>query len=196
MLTRSWDDSLRQTLNRLASRAAPERPRVAVVGSGQELRGDDGVGSVIAGQLQARLRPAAYRLVLDGGPAPESQTGRLRRFRPAAVILIDAAQMDEAPGTIRWLSWEATHGMSASTHSLPPHLVARYLTTTPGCEVFLIAVQPASAALGAQLSPALQRPAEAATAVLEAALQPNDALEACCRKPSPAMGCSFTWGRW
>lgn len=180
-----WDARLSQTLSLLVSRAALVPPRVAVVGIGQTLRGDDGAGSAIARRLRARLQGVSAVLVLDGGPAPENQTGPLRRHRPALVILVDAAQMGAAPGTLRWLAWEETHGMTSSTHTLPPHFLARYLMTLLGCQVVLLGLQPADTTLGAPFSPAVEAAVGAATAGLAAALRPLCTLEV---KHAPLIG--------
>jgi hydrogenase 3 maturation protease len=146
-----WAETLRQTLQNIRR---PERaPRVAIVGIGHPLRGDDAAGSLIAQRLRAALREEAPGLlVLDGGPAPENVTGALRRFAPDLVLLIDSAQMDEPPGTVRWLDWRGACGMSGSSHTLPPTLLARYLVAELGCAVALIGIQPAQDEFGAALS--------------------------------------------
>jgi hydrogenase 3 maturation protease len=162
---------LNQTLSRLASCAGPGPLRVAVVGIGQSLRGDDGAGSAVARALQTQLQGVSSVLVLDGGSAPENQTGPLRRHRPALVILVDAAQMGTAPGTLEWLAWEETHGMTSS-HTLPPHFLARYLTAVVCCEVVLLGIEPADTTIGASLSPAVEKAVETATDGLVTALRP------------------------
>lgn len=127
--------------------------RVAVVGIGHELRGDDAAGVAVARKLQ----PVAHErlLVVEGGHAPENQTGLLRRFSPDLVLLVDAAQMNEAPGTVRWLAWEESVGLSASTHTLPPYMLAQYLVHELGCEVVLVGIQPGQTALEHPLSAAV-----------------------------------------
>jgi hydrogenase 3 maturation protease len=105
------------------------------------------------------LRPYTHDnfLIINGGHAPENHTGPLRRFTPDLVILVDAAQMNEEPGTVRWLSWEETTGMSANTHTMPPYMLARYLTTTLDCQVTLIGIQPFTTDIGAPVSPAVRQ---------------------------------------
>lgn len=91
--------------------------------------------------------------MIPAGPAPENHTGRLRRFKPDFTLLVDAAEMGEAPGSVRWLPWESTLGSGASTHTLPLRLVATYLTKTLGCEVGLLGIQPADTSVCNALSP-------------------------------------------
>lgn len=99
--------------------------------------------------------------MIDAGIAPENQTGPIRRFAPDLVVMIDAAQMDEPPGTIRWLDWAETDGLSASTHTLPPYLLAKFLAAETGCAVGLIGIQPAQNGFGAPLSAVMAAAVEA-----------------------------------
>ncbi len=144
-----WQSALLATLNRSMK---AERPfRLAILGVGQALRGDDGVGlAVVRG-----LRPYAHPnlLLVEAAHAPENCTGQVRRFAPDLVLLVDAAQMDEPPGTIRWLDWRNCDGLSASTHTMPLSLLGEYFTAVLHCEVALIGIQPASLDLGETLSP-------------------------------------------
>jgi hydrogenase maturation protease HycI len=126
----------------MALRKNEHLPRVAVVGVGHELRGDDAVGVLVAQILKPLLARNHHILVVDGGHAPENHTGTLRRFAPALVLLVDAARMDEPPGAVRWLAWQETSGLSASTHTMPHYVLAQYLTAELGCEVALIGIQP------------------------------------------------------
>lgn len=138
--------------------------RVAVVGIGHELRGDDAAGVAVA----RRLQPLAHErlLVVEGGHAPENQTGAIRRFSPDLVLLVDAAQMNETPGTVRWLGWEESVGLSASTHTLPPSILAHYLVHEIGCEVVLVGIQPGQTALERPLSPEVQGAVDALVGAL------------------------------
>jgi|SRR5579859_317147 len=170
MSIRSWRQPLEAALAGLAAGGQEGRPRVAVVGLGQELRGDDAAGCFVARRLQTDLSKDETRLVLEAGPAPESQTGPLRKFRPALVIFVDAAQLGEAPGAVRWLPWEATAGTSNSTHGLPIEMTARYLSAMLGCQIFVIGIQPAEMTLGAALTPAVQAAADELAAGLLAVL--------------------------
>jgi hydrogenase 3 maturation protease len=95
--------------------------------------------------------------VVEAGPAPENCTGPIRRFTPDLVILVDAADMEEAPGTVRWLDWQEATGLSASTHSLPLSFFARYLTTESGAAVALLGIQPQQIDFGTRLSDPVRR---------------------------------------
>lgn len=128
------------------------RLNIAVLGIGQELRGDDALGLEIANRLAARFPGRQDRYIVATGPLPESFTGPLRRFMPQRVILVDAAIMGLPPGAWRRLDWRDTSNYSASTHSMPLSMLSAYLESELGCTVELIGVQPGGNELGADLT--------------------------------------------
>lgn len=136
---------------------SPRPARVAIVGVGNELNGDDGAGVRVVRQLGARLTATPGVLLIDGGTAPENYTGPIRRFRPDLVVEIDAADQGEPPGTVAWVDWREADGLSASTHTLPPSVLAKFLVADLGCEVALLGIQPANLGLGEPMSPAVER---------------------------------------
>ena len=87
-------------------------------------------------------------LVLEAGHAPENCTAALRRFAPDIVLLIDAADMGEAPGALGWIGMDEIDGISATTHTLPLSMLAKYLSLELNCEVSLLGIQPASVEVG------------------------------------------------
>ena len=131
--------------------------RIALLGIGNELRGDDAAGLHIARSLLSRPDTPPDWLVLETGPAPENYTGRLRRFAPECVLLVDAAHMGLTPGAVRWLDWRDTGGMSASTHTLPLHILAQYIENELSCPVCLVGIQGAQNEVGADLSPEVRQ---------------------------------------
>lgn len=157
-LAKCWQETLLAKLTSL--RKAEHDPRLAVLGVGHELYGDDAVGVWLAGRLIELNRTRPNLLAVQGGPAPENFTGTLRRFKPDMVLLIDAALMDLTPGEIGWLDWRDTSGFSASTHTLPLHLLAAYLTEELNCEVDLLGIQPAACQVGEPLTAVVQTSAE------------------------------------
>jgi hydrogenase 3 maturation protease len=151
----SWQSWLARTLRSRRRRDGPAR--VAVVGIGHELRGDDAAGVVVARVLKARLhRHRVLRrpvLVIDAGPAPENHTATLRRFAPDVILLVDSAEMGVRPGSVRRLRQEAASGVTASTHTLPLSVLCAYLVRETNCVLTLLGIQPAGNGLGDPLSP-------------------------------------------
>ncbi len=129
-------------------------PRVAVLGIGNSLRSDDAAGVLVArGLARTRLaRDFDSFLVIEAGHAPENATAELRRFAPQVVILIDAAEMGQAPGTVGWIQLKEIDGLSASTHTMPLSMLSRYLILELGCEVKILGIQPKSTEIGESVS--------------------------------------------
>ena len=109
---------------------------------------------LVAREIQHREQAAdaSHLLIIQAGHAPENVTGELRSFAPELILLIDAADMRDAPGTICWVPIQSIEGMSASTHSLPLSMLARYLTLELNCMVALIGIQPKSNDFGETVS--------------------------------------------
>ncbi len=127
--------------------------RVAILGVGNEMNGDDGAGVRVVRALSLRTPAPPGTLLIEAGAAPESYTGPLRRFGPDMVIEIDAAILGGEAGATAWLDWREADGLSASTHTLPPSVLAEFLQADLGCEVAIIGVQPARVEMGSGLSP-------------------------------------------
>jgi hydrogenase 3 maturation protease len=149
----SWQKPLQDALAQAAKTDPPAPARLALLGIGNELNGDDAAGVRVARVLRSRLAGRNRVLIIEAGLAPENFTGVLRRFSPHLVVLIDAAQMGDPPGSIRWLAWQAAGGLSASTHSQPPSTLAEFLIVEIGCQVALLGIQPASLEPGQPISP-------------------------------------------
>ena len=158
MSNKSWREHLKLELQRLTTTEKP--PRLALMGIGHELCGDDAVGMRIAAMVRPLVSHDERTLVVEAGPAPENFTGVLRRFKPDLVLLLDSALMEEKPGTVRWLNWQDTESFSASTHTLPLHILASYLTAELGCAMGLIGIQPEQTFADAPLTPLVQAAAE------------------------------------
>ena len=118
-------------------------PRLAIVGVGNELRGDDSVGVVVARDLlnTPSVQASETLLVIPAGVAIENITGHLRGFAPDLILIIDAADMGDTPGVVHLLPADSVSGISAFTHSLPLSMVVHYLTLELHCPVFLLGIQ-------------------------------------------------------
>ena len=153
ILPDTWKTSLNPLLQKLTSESG-RPPRVAILGVGNQFRADDAVGVLIARALSNRecARDTEHLLIIEAGHAPENTTGELRKFAPDLVLILDAAEMGQQPGAIQWIPEEAIDGMSASTHSLPLSMLARYLTLDLNCTVTLLGIQPGSNEVGGEIS--------------------------------------------
>ena len=124
--------------------------RVLVLGVGSDLRGDDAAGVIIAEEIEKKKIPNITTLL--GGTAPENLTGEIKRLKPSHLIIIDAADLNEAPGTIKLIRMDQIGGLSFSTHALPMKMMVDFILQDITCEVYFIAIQPKSLAFGAVVS--------------------------------------------
>lgn len=153
-LTTGWREHLKAILNRT-------NKRLAIVGVGHELRGDDAVGVTIVRRLQATLPKIDRLLLIEAGFAPENITGQLRRFEPDHVLLIDAMDMGQPAGQIQFIDidHDIVHGIS-STHTLSLALFTSYIRMDLGCDVHVLGVQVDRIALDTTLSAPVQASAD------------------------------------
>lgn len=123
------------------------------------------MGIVVARALQNEIRGDNDNapLIIDAGSAPENFTGALRRFHPDLVLIVDAAEMNRAPGTVELLAWQDTRSLTASTHTLPLAMFAHYLETEIECPSALIGIQSAQTNIGCELSPPVRLAARRVT---------------------------------
>lgn len=135
-------------------------PPVLVLGIGNELRGDDAAGVVIARRLLTHAIPAGVEVREASGEA----TGLIDAWEGRdAVVLVDAMRSGATPGTVRRL--DASHEPlpttlrgSASTHALAPGQaieLARALGRLPA-RVVLYAVEGGDFEAGASRSSAVR----------------------------------------
>jgi hydrogenase 3 maturation protease len=125
--------------------------RVVILGIGNELRADDGAGSLVAQSLRERFPDAAF----DGGQAPENQAGPVRRARPDTVLIVDAADFGGAPGEIRVASAAAAAagGLTLGTHAPSIGTFMTALAESAGAAVHLVAIQAMTTTFGDAMTP-------------------------------------------
>lgn len=119
-----------------------------LLGVGNELLGDDGVGPWIA----KRINGLKGWVGLDGGTAPENFTSLIRREKPDLLVIVDATDMGLLPGEIRVIPEEKLPKLTYfSTHTLSLHFLIESLKgDIPN--ILFIGVQPKVVALGCTLS--------------------------------------------
>lgn len=124
---------------------------VAIVGIGNIIRGDDGLGPKFIELMKAR--PGAKAKLFDCGTAPENYIFPILGTACDTVALIDAAEMGMAPGGMKIFSLDEIASVSFSTHNPSPRLFADLLRTgKPDMNIFVVSIQPKTALLGAALS--------------------------------------------
>jgi hydrogenase 3 maturation protease len=131
-----------------------------VLGIGNSLKGDDGIGVYVAARIQSILvdiNDSDEEIIpLNCGTAPENCTSVMRRHRPDSIILVDATDMGLPPGSFRIIPQERIGGVQFSTHDFPLSLFLSYVKEF--CpQVLVIGIQPAIMELGAPLSDGVKK---------------------------------------
>jgi len=156
-------------------REVGEQRAVLVLGVGNSMKGDDGVGPHVAGRLSALCESSAGRLeekglvrvvALDCGVTPENYTSVVRRLRPDLLLIVDAADMGLAAGECRIIPSERVGALGLSTHSMPLTLFMSYVSDLTS-RVVLIGVQPRRMALGAPMSSEVATAGDGLAALIE-----------------------------
>jgi hydrogenase 3 maturation protease len=137
---------------------------VLTVGNG--MMGDDGAGVLLAQMLTKA--PVNGWQVLNGGSAPENVLHRVRELAPERVLVVDAAEMDLPPGTVRPIQDEWLEDpFFMTTHALPlSYLIQTLRTFIP--QVDLLGIQPDVVAFGYPMTPAVRQAVAGIYAGLEA----------------------------
>jgi len=133
--------------------------RIVIVGIGNPMKADDGLGAMCAELLFHRLfkNPHDNIKVIVGGEVPENYTGKIRALQPSHVIIIDAALAKKKPGTILLMDDRRIKSESVSTHQVPLSLLVQYLRESVGAQVVLIGVEPKSLQWGKPISPPVKK---------------------------------------
>ncbi|MFA5271976.1 MAG: hydrogenase maturation peptidase HycI [Candidatus Omnitrophota bacterium] len=118
--------------------------RIAILGVGSQLRGDDAAGMLVAKNIQRHLKdkPKKNIKIFLGETAPENLTGEIKKFKPTHLFIIDSAEMDKEPGEVFVFSPEKIKGVSFCTHQLPMGIMIDYLNKFIKCDVTIIGIQP------------------------------------------------------
>ena len=110
-----------------------------LLGIGNEMHGDDGIGIYIARKLHHK-----NWISIDCLTVPENYSGEIARLKPEKVVIIDAADMGLKPGEIRRIPKDKIGRASFSTHSIPISLFISHLEQLTKAQIYLIGIQPKS----------------------------------------------------
>ena len=127
--------------------------RVAVLGIGSELRGDDVAGLLAAQQIEKNTKGKSVTpqvQVFISETAPENLTGEIKKFQPTHLIIIDAAELNKEPGHIEIMEPGTIGGTSFCTHALPLKVIVDYLLKSFKFQAIIIGIQPKTLTFGAK----------------------------------------------
>jgi len=126
--------------------------KVLLLGVGNRLRGDDGVGSYLVKRLQKRIRIP----VIDAGDVPENYIGPIESSGANLVVIVDAADLGAQPGEIALVELGQLKDFGVSTHSANLSLLFKVIPKEKRPDALLVAIQPGSTEAGRGLSDAVR----------------------------------------
>ncbi len=143
--------ALRSNLRKKLSNAE----KVAILGIGSDLRGDDIAGIAVVEQTEKLVKSQKLPLEVKffiGATAPENLTGEIKKFQPSHLIIIDSVYSNAPPGQIVVMDVPEIETVSFFTHKLPIKLMIDYLLQFCKCSVVVIGIQPKDITVGSPVS--------------------------------------------
>lgn len=153
----------------MAAGANGQGPQVLILGVGNLLLSDEGVGVQVIQRFQERYRLPESVQVLDGGTLGMDLLYYLEGVE--TLLIVDAVETGRPPGTVIRLAGSevpAFLSVKLSPHQVgvPDMLFAARLKGVEPSDVVLWGVQPASLEVGLELSPAVAAQVDALVAHL------------------------------
>jgi len=122
---------------------------IVVVGVGNRLRKDDGIGITIVEELKKEMKNTEIEFLL-GETVPENLIKKINDLKPKKVFLIDAVDFSGKPGDVIPIENQKDSGF---THKLSYNLFSKLLN----CELKIIGIQPKDIDYGEELSDELEK---------------------------------------
>ncbi len=141
--------------------------RIAILGIGNDLRRDDGLGPLIVESLGIDHPDI---LIENVGSVPEAFARPLAEFGADRVIMVDAADMRKPVGHVELVTRDRIGGIAISTHHMPLSFLMMYLEQETGAQTVLLGIQPANIDFGEGLTPVVEETARKIISLLDTVL--------------------------
>lgn len=141
--------------------------KVLVLGIGNELRQDDGLGPYFIKSVSNFLDSIDDSLsetndysilknkdisLIDAGHVPENFTGKIKEEKPSHIFIVDAVIGDKSPGEITIVNREQIPKLNVSTHAMSLNTLIKYLESYFDFKVIFIGIEPKFMNLGMEIS--------------------------------------------
>ncbi|WP_303739116.1 hydrogenase maturation peptidase HycI [Methanobrevibacter thaueri] len=133
--------------------------KLMVLGVGNELKSDDGVGPFIIKKLKQENIENKNLLFIDAGTVPENFTGKIRKENPTHLIIVDACLMDSNPGDMQIVNKYEFANIGISTHSMSLSFFVRYLEKDTEIAIIFVGIEPETMEWGAKPTPEVEKSA-------------------------------------
>ncbi|MBO8151577.1 MAG: hypothetical protein DRP91_00575 [Candidatus Neomarinimicrobiota bacterium] len=134
--------------------------KILLLGLGNEFRGDDQAGLLLAKVLKERLASDYDINLVLAGTNPENYLDKIIEFAPDVVFVVDSADMKEEPGVVRMVNRSDLDGNLFSTHAFSPGLIEDYVRSQIDCEFKYLLIQGRSFLLGQSISSEVKKSIE------------------------------------
>lgn len=118
--------------------------KLIILGVGNELKCDDGIGPYIIKKLQEADIGNEDILLIDAETVPENFTGKIRKENPTHLIIVDACLMGCDAGEIKIVDYEEFVNIGISTHSMSLSFFVKYLQKDLDFNIIFVGVEPES----------------------------------------------------
>jgi hydrogenase 3 maturation protease len=136
--------------------------KTVVIGVGNELKADDGIGLQVAKQLQDEGLAGKDIMVIPA-EVPENHIQPIVKFRPELLVLVDSADFRGKAGEVRAIRDEEISKVFTNTHSVPLILFLEAVKErSPEMRTIFIGIQPKQLAFGKPMSPEVKKAGRAA----------------------------------
>ncbi|ACC98679.1 Hydrogenase maturation protease [Elusimicrobium minutum Pei191] len=103
-----------------------EQSDVLFLGIGNEVLGDDAAGPYFIKTLEDNKDKHDFNYI-DCGTVLENFANKIIELEPKLIVIIDAANFSETPGTLKQIDMDTIANASASTHTMPINVFTAYL---------------------------------------------------------------------
>ena len=120
--------------------------KLIVLGVGNVLKCDDGVGPHIIEKLKAEnIEDNEKLLFIDAQTVPENFTGKIRKESPSHLIIVDACLMGGEPGDMKIVNKDDFAEIGISTHSMSLSYFVRFLEKgNDSLRIIFVGIEPES----------------------------------------------------
>ena len=133
--------------------------KLIVLGVGNELKSDDGVGPFIIKKLKEENIENKNLLFIDAETVPENFTGKIRKEKPTHLIIVDACLMDSQPGDMQIVNKYEFANIGISTHSMSLSFFVRYLEKDTNFGIIFVGIEPETMEWGDNPTPEVEKAA-------------------------------------
>lgn len=129
--------------------------KLLILGVGNELKRDDGVGPFIVDNLDEKDNV----ICINAKTVPENFTGKIRKEQPSHVIIVDACLMGGEAGDIKIVDKDDFVNIGISTHSMSLSYFVNYLERDNDFKIIFVGIEPETMEFGEELSEKIEKTA-------------------------------------